>query len=71
MYFLTCDNYEIFKNSSCNVFVFSDSRVTWIPEDITANYWAYYYQPDEDDEAAVTGDDFGEKKDSGKKCYPA
>ena len=71
VYFLTYDNYIINAGESCNVFVFSDSRVTWIPEDVTANFWSYYYQPNEDDEAAVTGDDFGETKDAGKKCYPA
>jgi hypothetical protein len=31
VYFLTCDNYEIEAGSACNIFVFSDSRLTWIP----------------------------------------
>ena len=70
VYFLTCDNYIVEKNESCNVFVFSDSRVTWIPEDITVNYWAYYFQPGQNDEQAVTSADFAEKRADEGKCKP-
>ena len=71
VYFLTCDNYEVAKGDACNVFVFSDSRINWIPTEISVNYWAYYRQPDLADDMVVNGADFGEKKDSGTNCYPA
>ena len=71
VYFLTCDNYEIYKDSACNVFVFSDSRVTWIPEQIKVNTWAYYYREGtEDKEATATADMFGESEKDGTVCFP-
>lgn len=42
VYFLTCDVYEINANGACNIFVFSDSRITWFSADISIHLWEYY-----------------------------
>jgi hypothetical protein len=40
VYFLTCDIYEVDPDTSCNVFTFSDSRLTWQTnqEDVTVTF---------------------------------
>lgn len=40
VYFFTCDEYEV--TDSCNVFTFSDSRLTWFASDIRVHFWSYY-----------------------------
>lgn len=72
VYFLTCDNYEVDAAASCNVFVFSDSRVTWITSDIKSSYWEYYQSGDEGTDAVFDGTaDFGTTKEEGKRCFAA
>ena len=41
VYFFTCDKYEV--TDACNIFTFSDSRITWFASDISAHYWSYYF----------------------------
>lgn len=57
-------------DTSCNVFVFSDSRVMWKSADITASWWGYYQNKDEGPEAVFNGEDFGANQEEGKRCYP-
>lgn len=68
VYFNTCDEYVVFGDSSCNVFTFSDSRITWKSSMITAYYWEYYQKNDFDSSLGkVTGDDFS----SSGRCTPS
>lgn len=72
VYFLTCDNYEVEADSSCNVFTFSDSRLTWVSQEITVSNWDYYLRQDLSVDTAYTAKDFGEsKEDKNALCYPA
>ena len=45
VYFFTCDIYEVNKGDACNVYIFSDSRVTWFSQDIIAHFTEYYRRP--------------------------
>jgi len=69
VYFFTCDEYEVDAATACNVFTFSDSRITWFPQDITVHYWSYYRNDGTSNDASVGGEDFGESKNEGK-CHP-
>ena len=69
VYYLTCDEYVVFKGDSCNVFTFSDSRITWDTSEITVSIQDYYFKPDRSSEAdsiVMTADEF---EDDGA-CYP-
>ena len=46
VYFFTCDKYEVKNDASCNVYTFSDSRLTWLTSDITVQVWSYYINDD-------------------------
>lgn len=70
VYFLTCDNYIVDAKDSCNVYVFSDSRVLYKSKDITASWWGYYQSDDEGSDAVFNGVDFGANKEAGLRCYP-
>ena len=67
VYFLTCDKYEIFAGSSCNVFTFSDSRIVWDTSDIKVNIWTYYLNPEADADTAITADEFADTDEA--NCY--
>ena len=41
VYFFTCDVYHILPGESCNVFTFSDSRMEWFSQRVSAVYWTY------------------------------
>ena len=41
VYFFSCDIYEVSENTACNVFTFSDSRVTWTTSELTVHYWTW------------------------------
>lgn len=72
VYFFTCDVYIVDKDTSCNVFTFSDSRLTWFSVDITAYFWAYYKNDGVDKKADVSGSDFDSKckqEDSTAQIY--
>ena len=64
VYFFTCDNYIINKESSCNVYTFSDGRLTWNTSDIKVQYWEYYLNDFQ------THNNGGEGFEDGKTCYP-
>ena len=42
VYFFTCDNYIVEPDSSCNVYTFSDGRLTWNTSDVKVQFWSYY-----------------------------
>ena len=71
VYFHTCDNYEVDSKTSCNVYTFSDSRVTWLSNDISASYWEYYKRSGVEitEEDPITGADFGDQE-SESRCFP-
>jgi len=52
------------KDTSCNVYTFSDSRLTWFSQDISVYYWTYYKKSGVDKKTEVNGADF----ESGEKC---
>lgn len=64
MYFFTCDVYEIRADDTCNVFTFSDSRITWFSSETSAHIWAYYSSTGEEQTGAMTADSF-----SNGDCY--
>jgi len=71
VYFLTCDNYEVFANSSCNVFTFSDSRLTWVTKEISVSSWEYYLRSDLDVDTKYSAKDFGDSRENKNMlCYP-
>ena len=65
MYFFTCDIYTVEPDTQCNVYTFSDSRLTWYSQDLSALYWVYIRKDNVDSDVAVGGDDF----EAGEKCY--
>lgn len=66
MFYLTCDEYEVAANTSCNVFTFSDSRIQWNTSQISVVYWAWNKKsPFEKSLGKVSGGDFS----SGGRCY--
>ncbi len=69
MYFLTCDEYEIDGGETCNVFVFSDTRMTWKTKELDVYQSTFYLRQDLDTDTEYTGADFG-TADDGAKCYP-
>lgn len=69
VYFLTCDVYEILEDEVCNVFTFSDSRLTWLTAEINVYYWSFYIRQDLESDQAYTADDFGTEEDN-SICYP-
>lgn len=69
VYFLTCDEYEIDGDEACNIFTFSDSRLTWLTKELDVNSQTYYLRQDLDSDTEYTADDFGEES-SDSKCYP-
>lgn len=62
VYFFTCDIYLVEPDTACNVYVFSDSRLTWFSQDLSVYYWTYYKASGVDKKADVTGDDFESSK---------
>ena len=67
VYFFTCDVYEIFPGESCNVFTFSDSRLTWMTQEIKVYFWSYYLKQTVEMGTAVTADDFVNTEEA--SCY--
>lgn len=63
VYFFTCDEYEV--RDSCNVFTFSDSRLTWFGSAISVHYWSYYLSQGQDKGRDINANNF----DDGV-CYP-
>jgi hypothetical protein len=41
VYFFNCHVYEVQAAESCNVFVFSDSRITATTSEIEVHYWSW------------------------------
>jgi hypothetical protein len=72
VYFFTCDEYTI--ESACNVYTFSDSRITWFSEnDLTVYFWELYRNKGTNNDAKITGKDLDSTDTSpnGKgKCHP-
>jgi hypothetical protein len=67
VYFFTCDEYVIDPAAACNIFTFSDSRVTWLGSDISLVYWSFYAN------AGFTGGDATSAdfaQDGNGGCYP-
>ena len=56
VYFFTCDKYEV--RTSCNVFTFSDSRLTWESSDVTVAMWSYYLSQGQDQNREINGGNF-------------
>lgn len=52
-YFFGCDVYEIREKSACNIFVFSDSRITWFSVDIRVHSWDYYLNDGQEDDTEI------------------
>ena len=57
---------------SCNVFVFSDSRLTWFTSDIKVSWWGYYLQDGAEvsDDNPMTAEEF-KGIDDGTRCFAA
>ena len=68
MYFFTCDEYVVFKDKACNVYTFSDSRVTWLSSEITLVMWSYYLNQNMSFDYVATSADM--KDDGTGNCYP-
>ena len=64
VYFFTCDVYEIRADDTCNVFTFSDSRITWFSAETSVHWWSYYLSSAEEQTEAMTADSF-----SNGDCY--
>ena len=73
VYFFTCDEYTV--ETSCNVYTFSDSRLTWFSEnDLKVYFWELYRNNGTSNEAKITGKDLDATSTSinGKgKCHPS
>ena len=67
VYFFTCDVYEI--RESCNVFTFSDSRITWYSAEISVHYWTYYLSGNVPADTEFDASDFGDADDEESNCY--
>ena len=66
VYFFTCDVYEVQPDTACNVYTFSDSRVTWFSQDIITHYWEYYRRTGVDKNDVIDGK--ADMTEEGK-CY--
>ena len=66
VYFFTCDVYTVEPSAACNVYTFSDSRVTWFSQDLIAHYWEYYRRTSVDKDASIDG--YEDMTEEGK-CY--
>ena len=67
IFYRHCDEYLLYPESSCNVFIFSQSELKWFSPDIRAVYWTYFDQTvqtdgAEDGEEESINDDFGDFK---------
>ena len=64
IFYRHCDEYLLYSESSCNVFLFSQSEIKWFSSDIRAVYWTYYdavaASENEGEDADDNGDDFGD-----------
>ena len=69
MYFLTCDVYEIDGGESCNVFTYSDSRVTWLTKELQVFQQTFYLRQDLKSDQEYDSKDFGTVEDN-SICYP-
>ena len=66
VFYLTCDEYDVYANSACNIFVFSDNRLDWNSSMISVVYWAWNMENDYDKSLGKTsGTDFVD----GGRCY--
>ena len=72
VYFFTCDEYTV--ESACNVYTFSDSRITWFSEnDLTVYFWELYRNKGTNNDAKITGKDMDStdtSPNSEGKCHP-
>lgn len=66
VYFFTCDVYHILPGESCNVFTFSDSRITWMTSDIKIYFWSYYLKQTLEVGAVVDSSDFVDDNEEAK-----
>ena len=63
VYFFTCDEYEVVD--SCNIYTFSDSRITWSASDVSVHVWEYYLSAGQDQNLEISGSNFTDGV-----CYP-
>ena len=49
-------------DTACNVYTFSDTRMTWFSQDLTSYYWTYYRKNGVDKKREIDGKDFEEGK---------
>lgn len=66
-YYGYCDELEIWAEGRCNVFTFSDSRLTWDSADLKVSYWSYYERSNLESDYEVTGADF-DNDDENSAC---
>lgn len=57
--------YVVEPDTACNVYTFSDTRLTWFSQDISAYYWNYVKKEGVDKNTAIGGDDI----EAGKLCF--
>lgn len=73
VYFFTCDEYTV--DTVCNVYTFSDSRLTWFSvNDINVYYWELYRTNGTSTDAKITGNDLDSintSPNSNAKCHPS
>ena len=68
IFYKHCDEYLLYSESSCNVFVYSQSELKYFSNDIRAVYWTYYDAIKAEDKEAEEEaeddnvDDFGDFK---------
>ena len=66
VYFLTCDEYQVDADSACNVYTMSDSRVTWVTNELTVHFWELYQDETVEGWENIEVDDL---KGGSPKCY--
>lgn len=69
VYFLTCDVYEVDGGESCNVFTYSDSRMTWLTKELQVFQQTFYLRQDLNSDQEYDSKDFGSVEDN-SLCYP-
>lgn len=67
-YYDYCDVLQINSADRCNIFTFSDTRVTWDSSSIYASYWSFYATADLEKGYKVTADDM-DPNDETAVCY--